>query len=155
MTEPIRKVRVLHCPPAHAFRVFTEHVDVWWPPGHRRMPGSRIVLEGVGPGAELWEIGPDQRLPIGRVFAWSPPDRLELAWFLGAPAGLHTVVDVCFVGHDRGTEVRLEHRDGPRPLPNFGRTAVRFHKGWDHLLEALQVHVLDRPHDSTQPVGVP
>lgn len=140
MSTVRHSVRV-RCPADHAFRVFTERVDQWWPPTHRRLPGGRLVLE-PGPQGRLTEQGPDgTALEIGRVTAWDPPRALGFAWRLGAPADAPTSVTVAFVPQDDATLVEVTHVEGPRPLPDWAGTAQIFVRAWGHVLGAFQQHV--------------
>jgi uncharacterized protein YndB with AHSA1/START domain len=133
-----RHAVTVRCPPDHAFAVFTERVDEWWPPTHRRLPGSRLFFV---PGAEgrLVERGPDStELELGRVTAWEPPARIVLSWLLGAPPGGHTTVEIAFVADEAATRVEVVHREGPVPLPDWSRTVAIFERSWRHVLSSFQ-----------------
>ncbi len=133
----VRKDVFVRCPVAHAFRVFTERVDAWWPGSHRRLTGSRVVLEPLGPEGRLFETDGEKTLEIGFVADWSPPDSVQMGWRLGAPAPLSTVVTISFVAEGEGTRVRVVHVDGVPPLPDFGETARLFDRAWTHVLDAF------------------
>jgi uncharacterized protein YndB with AHSA1/START domain len=131
----------LRCPPAHAFQVFTDRVDGWWPQGHRRIPGSTLRCT-PGRGGALVERGPDGReLILGRVTEWAPPRAIAFEWLLGAPPEAPTSVTVSFEDLDAGTRVTVVHREGARPLPDWSRTVALFERGWNAVLTALQVAV--------------
>lgn len=137
MKEVRHAVRV-RCPVSHAFEVFTARVDAWWPPAHRRLAGSTLVLT-PGPEGALHERGPDgTALEIGRIVAWDPPAALSFAWRLGAPADAPTSVRVTFTAQDDATLVEVVHVDGLRPLPDWAGTAPLFVRGWTHVLAAFQ-----------------
>ncbi|MCB9692369.1 MAG: SRPBCC domain-containing protein [Alphaproteobacteria bacterium] len=136
MSEPVRHDVFVRCPPSHAFRVFTERVDGWWPPSHTRRQG-RVLLEGSDVGAELVERSGDERLPIGRVTLWDPPHAVRFDWFLGARPPACTSVTASFEPDGDGTRVRIVHVDGTPGLPDWSGTARIFDRAWGHLLEAL------------------
>lgn len=137
MSEVRHSVRV-RCPVSHAFAVFTERVDAWWPPTHRRLRGSTLAME-PGPGGQLVERGPDGTiLQLGEITAWEPPGLIGFAWRLGAPPDAPTSVRVRFTPDADATLVEVVHVEGPRPLPDWARTATLFDAAWRHVLAALQ-----------------
>ena len=104
-------------PPAVAFEVFTQEIDLWWRrgPQFRRVGGERalIAIEGREGGRVFESAGagmPAQE--IGRVLAWQPPSRLVFEWRGGnfAP-GERTEVEVRFeAAPGDGTTVTVTHR---------------------------------------------
>ena len=134
----IRHEVLVACPIDHAFAVFTGRIDGWWPRSHRRIPGSRLVLE-VGPDGRLMEIGAGgEEHVLGRVLAWEPPTGLCFSWRLGAPPEAPTLVSIRFIEEGSRTRVQVEHREGPVPLPDWGRTSQVFDRSWRHVLDAFQ-----------------
>jgi hypothetical protein len=126
----------VRCPVDHAFAVFTERVDEWWPPTHRRLVGSRLFFDGQ---ARLVECGPHgTELELGRVTAWEPPTLIALSWFLGAPPGGHTTVEITFAAGSDATRVEVLHREGEVPLPDWNRTVAIFERSWRHVLSSFQ-----------------
>jgi uncharacterized protein YndB with AHSA1/START domain len=145
----VRKEVTVRCSVERAFAVFTEQIDAWWPPGHRRLSASRIVLDPLGPEGRLVETDGEQTLEIGFVSDWTPPDRLQMGWRLGAPAPLFTVVTVHFTPLDGATRVEVIHEDGVPPLPDFPTTARRFDAAWSHVLSALQQFIGANPTEES------
>ncbi|MCH9687076.1 MAG: SRPBCC domain-containing protein [Deltaproteobacteria bacterium] len=103
-------------PPAEAFSVFTEELDVWWKRGPRFRPGrgqhGTLVLE-PGVGGALTEHYQDDSPPymLGRIEAWEPGQRLALRWHDGRFGdALVTQLEIRFEPVAGGTEVLLEHR---------------------------------------------
>ncbi len=47
MTEPVRKSVTVKAPLEHAFKVFTEGFDTWWPRTHHigKFPMKKAILE--------------------------------------------------------------------------------------------------------------
>ncbi|MEZ4320108.1 MAG: SRPBCC domain-containing protein [Myxococcota bacterium] len=136
--EPVRQSVFVRCPVEHAFTVFTERIDGWWPASHRRLQGSRIALEPLGTGGTLVEHADGEALEIGFVTEWNPPASVTLGWRLGAPTGLATSVTISFAEREGGTLVEVVHSDGTPPLPDFPATAVLFTKAWAHVLAAFE-----------------
>lgn len=106
-------------PPAEAFRVFTEEVDLWWRRGRRfrNAPGDAGIV-AIEPrlGGRLFESfdtdGGERVVEMGRVLAWEPPHRLLLRWrAVNFAPHEHTEVEVLFEpGASGGTRVTVTHR---------------------------------------------
>lgn len=72
----------VEAPAGHAFAVFTEQVDAWWPRayGLGATERSDLVLE-PGEGGRWYERGADgAECDWGRVLVWDPPHHLVLSW---------------------------------------------------------------------------
>src|SRR5579862_2868752 len=79
---PVRKSVTVKAGVEHAFRVFTEGFDTWWPRSHHigSAPMKKAVIEGF-PGGRCYNEqvdGPD--CPWGQILTWDPPHRFVLAW---------------------------------------------------------------------------
>jgi hypothetical protein len=113
MIEPIRLSFEVGCPPDHAFRVWTEDIDRWWPPDHT-VTGTddlRVVLE-PRLGGRIYERTPGGiEHDWGEITLWEPPDRLGYLWHLRRDRADATQVEIRFLptDHDR-TLVEIEHR---------------------------------------------
>jgi uncharacterized protein YndB with AHSA1/START domain len=151
----------LAVPPAVAFDVFTQEIDLWWRKGvayraSGRTPGVFTLEPRVG-GRLFEEYEGPAGLRVheaGRVTIWNPPSHLEFEWRGSnfAP-GESTIVEVKFVATDSGgTQVRLVHRgfaalrpDHPvrhgEPVVVFIRT---FGTWWSGLLMAFRDIASDR-----------
>jgi uncharacterized protein YndB with AHSA1/START domain len=114
---PVRKEVVVNAPAAHAFRVFTDGVDRWWPRQHHigKSPLKRAVIE-PRKGGRWYSICEDgSECDIGGVLVWDPPHRLLLSWQITGewkfdPSFL-TEVEVTFTADGPAkTVVVLEHR---------------------------------------------
>jgi uncharacterized protein YndB with AHSA1/START domain len=132
--EPVRKEVTVAASAEHAFRVFTEGVDRWWPRQHHigKSPMARAVIE-PRLGGRWYAISEDgSECDTGKVFAWDPPRRLILGWQITADwqydANFLTEVEITFTAvGPKETVVVLEHRD----LERFGERAVELRKGVD------------------------
>ncbi len=146
------RVRV---PPAEAFAIFTEDLDLWWKRGPRFRPerGAQGSLR-LEPrlGGRLLEAYDDDTAPyiLGRVEVWEPGRRLALRWHDGRfGEALVTEVDIRFEPVEVGTEVLLEHRgfdalpeDHPARDGLVGRDFISMvGVGWADQLVALGAHL--------------
>jgi uncharacterized protein YndB with AHSA1/START domain len=138
VAEPVRKSVHVRAAPQAVFRTFTEHIDRWWPPSHRTLPGSVLSIEPAA-GGQLCERAPSgEERQLGTVLEWDPPNRLVYTWMLGSPPGLHTVVQVRFVAEGDGTRVDVLHTEGTLGA-EFPTRATRFDRAWDTVLAHLVV----------------
>jgi uncharacterized protein YndB with AHSA1/START domain len=136
-----KNIRV-RCSVPHAFRVFTQKIDLWWPSSHRMgAQPSKIEIEGRE-GGRFYSLSADGGLrPMGHVLCWEPPERLTCAWYLGTSAELPTEVDVRFVPEGDHTLVEVVHRE-VHPMEGAWPVKARIYaEGWQSALEALRDHV--------------
>src|SRR5262249_18671717 len=81
----IRKSVVINAPIAHAFKVFTERFDTWWPRSHHigKVEPYTAILE-AREGGRWFERGADgSECEWGRVLVYAPPTRVAVSWHLG------------------------------------------------------------------------
>jgi uncharacterized protein YndB with AHSA1/START domain len=139
----VSKTVTVQAPLEHAFAVFTDGFDRWWPRSHHI--GTADLAEAViepREGGRWYEKGVDgSEGDWGYVLAWEPPHRLVLAWQLteafAYDPDLVTEVEVRFVaeGEDR-TRVSLEHRGLERYGDKVDEMRATFDSdgGWTGLL---------------------
>lgn len=138
---PIVRSVTVKAPPARAFAVFTGSIAKWWPTGQTigARPHVDIIIEPHGGGRWFERSADGVETEWGRVLAWEPPNRLLLAWQIGADfkydASLETEVELTFVAKADGTLVTLEHRN----LERFGAAAesmaTTLGGGWPKFLQ--------------------
>lgn len=135
MAELLVRTIALACPVEHAFAVFTDKIDLWWPRGHRRNREASLRFERDA----LIERAPDGgEWTMGRVTALEPPHHLALDWFPGSP-NAPTSVTVRFAPEGGGTLVTVTHRalsDGAEAI--WSDRVALFIKGWDTVLPAFK-----------------
>ena len=137
MIEPIRLSFELACRPDHAFTVWTERIDRWWPADHTvtGAAGLTVVLEGR-PGGRIFERTADgTEHDWGEVTLWEPPARLGYLWHLRRDRADATEVEIRFI--DRGdatTRVEIEHRGWERLGADGVTWRERNFGGWSTLL---------------------
>ena len=143
--------------PEHAFRVFTEQIDVWW----RRGPNYRIAGKGrsllhLEPrvGGRLFESFESDSGPkvvdTGTITVWEPPSKLVFEWrAVNFAPGEKTEVHVQFEAKPSGTLVTVKHRGWSKlrpdhpvrhglPVPAFIRMMGMW---WAELVTSLREHV--------------
>jgi uncharacterized protein YndB with AHSA1/START domain len=145
--EPtVKRAVTVAVPQAHAFRVFAERFDSWWPRGHHiaAVEMKEAIIEPRA-GGRFYEKGVDgSECSWGRVLAWEPPHRLVLAWHLNAQwqydpdPNSASEVEVTFVAESSTlTRVELEHRGFERHGEGGEtiRQGVGAEQGWGWLLQ--------------------
>jgi uncharacterized protein YndB with AHSA1/START domain len=157
----VRKSVVINAPLAHAFTVFTERFDSWWPRTHHigKVEPFTAVLE-PSEGGRWFERGADgSECDWGRVLVYSPPTRVALSWHLDgnfkydAEPLKASRVEVTF--HDEGngrTRVELVHSQLDRHGAGWEkiRESVGATGGWPLMLSSLKT-LLET--DKALPVG--
>lgn len=145
MLEPILHTITVAREPAAAFTLFCEELGHWWP---REYTWGQDALEAIGieprVGGLCYERGPRGfRCDWGRVLAWEPPDRIEIAWQISPrrepvpdPARASTVT-VRFEPAGAGqTRVTLEHGAFERHGAGAAeyRAALASAQGWPFIM---------------------
>jgi uncharacterized protein YndB with AHSA1/START domain len=134
-TDEIRVEVTVAAPIEHAFAVFTEQVDAWWPRAYGLGAAARtdLVLE-PGEGGRWFERAADgTECDWGRVVVWEPPQHLVLSWQI-APG---------FVPEnnlDRASRVDIRFAaDGPeRTVVTLVHDAFERHgAGWESMRDAV------------------
>ncbi len=101
--------------PARAFTVFTRDIGLWWRPSPLfaftpRDPGVLSFESGEG-GRLISTLAGGKVFEIGRIRAWTPPERLVFSWRQATfAAGQETEVEVRFEAVGGQTRVTVEHR---------------------------------------------
>jgi uncharacterized protein YndB with AHSA1/START domain len=140
---PVKKTLTVAATPQKAFEVFTAGFDRWWPRSHSigEAPLKTAVIEPRRGGRWYGLLENGTEAEWGDVLAWEPPERLLLAWRIGADwkydPDLLTEVEVLFTPEGEGTRVNFEHR----LLENMGaegegaRASFDSEGGWGGLLQ--------------------
>jgi hypothetical protein len=140
----VRTSVTVEVPQRHAFRVFTEEFESWWPRDHHigEVPPEAEVIE-LREGGRIYERAPDgTECDWAKVLAYAPPERFVIGWLLDAEfeydPDLMTEVEIRFIAEGaHATRVELEHRG----LEIFGekaekvRDAIRAPDGWSGILK--------------------
>ena len=149
---PVRKSITVHATVEHAFRVFTEEFDSWWPRSHHigKSPMKRAIVEGRPGGRCYTEQEDGTDCDWGTVVVWEPPHRFVMAWQITGQwqfepeLAKSSEVEVRFTREaDGATRVDLEHRYLHRHGADATaiRTAVDSPNGWGGLLDLFAARV--------------
>jgi uncharacterized protein YndB with AHSA1/START domain len=142
----VRKSITVDASQEHAFKVWTEGFDSWWPRAHHI--GEAEMAEAIiepRTGGRWYERGVDgSECDWGKVLAWDAPHRLMLSWHLDGewaydPDPAHaSEVEVTFTPTGDGTRVELTHRHFERHgvTADALREGVSSDGGWGGLLKA-------------------
>ena len=79
---PVKKSITVKASVEHAFEVFTDGFDSWWPRSHHigKQPMVKAVIETRAGGRCFGREADGTECDWGRVLAWDPPHRFVLAW---------------------------------------------------------------------------
>lgn len=137
MTEPLVLTLEVDCPADHAFAVWTDRIDRWWPADHTvsGRADAQIVLE-PGVGGRIFERTPDgTEHAWGEVTVWDPPHRLGYLWHLRRDRADATEVEIRFVPDgDARTRVEINHHGWERLGADAEVWRDRNRTGWTTLL---------------------
>jgi len=138
MHEPLVHDVTLSCSVDHAFYVFTQKVDLWWPKGHRRYEGSTLHHD-PRVGGQLLEIAMNGDVfVLADVVACDPPHQLVLAWHPGKIAAPTKTVITFTEQGPHNAFVRVTHSEGDADLGDqWEHRAALFARGWTAVLAAL------------------
>ena len=145
---PVSKSVTVKTDAGHAFQVFTEGFDTWWPREHHigKAPMKKAIIEGRVGGRLYTEQTDDTECDWGQILVWEPPVRLVIAWRISPQWQFEpdlartSEVEVRFIPQpDGSTRVDLEHRHFERHGAGWEamRTAVDGAMGWGELLNAF------------------
>ncbi len=146
----------VHATPERAFEAFTRDIALWWRPSALfaftpRDPGVLSFEPGEG-GRLIQTLSNGKVFEIGKVRAWSPPDRLEFGWRQATfAAGQDTEVEVRFEAVGDETRVTVEHRGWDSvPAAHVARHGLpdavflrRHAEWWQGLLSEMNAFMSD------------
>ncbi|MBI3402123.1 MAG: SRPBCC domain-containing protein [Acidobacteria bacterium] len=143
---PVRKSISVKATVEHAFKVYTDGYDTWWPRSHHigKSPMKKAIMEGKAGGRCYSEQVDGTECDWGRVLVWEPPNRIVLAWQITHEWGYKpdlaksSEVEIRFTQEAGGmTRVDLEHRYFERHGAGGAamKTAVDAPNGWSGLLQ--------------------
>ena len=139
---------VVEAPIDHAFKVFTEEIDEWWPPEHHILEAEldEMVFE-PRVGGSICDRGTDgSECRWARVLVYEPPNRVVFSWDISTAWKLEpdparaSEVEVRFVSEAPGrTRVELEHRHIDRHGEGWEamRDGVGHEDGWGLILRGF------------------
>ncbi len=145
----VKKSVVVNASVEHAFKVFTDGYDTWWPRTHHigKSPMTKAIIEAKPGGRCYTEQQDGTECDWGTVLVWEPPHRLMLAWQITHEWGYQpdlaqsSEVDIRFTAEPGGrTRVDLEHRHFERHGAGGDdmRMKVDSPNGWGGLLDLFK-----------------
>jgi uncharacterized protein YndB with AHSA1/START domain len=151
---PVRKSITVKASPEHAFAVFTDDMDSWWPRDHHigKSPMKRVIVEGKVGGRCYTQQMDGTDCDWGSVLTWDPPRRFVMAWRITTKWEYETdlwkssEVEVSFTPlADGSTRVDLEHRHLARHGAGFEgmRGAVDSANGWTGTMARFAARVAE------------
>ncbi len=143
---PVHKTIVVAAAQAHAFDVFINGMDRWWPKTHG-IGSAPIVKQIVEPrkGGRWYSTHEDGSEAVsGHILVWEPPHRVVLSWEISAQwkpdPSVASEVEVRFIAESANrTRVELEHRKF-ESLGEPGGESVRsqVNGGWPGILDLFK-----------------
>lgn len=143
---PVRKTLVVDASQSHAFDVFTNRLDSWWPRGHGigATPVKQSFIEPRKGGRWYTTHEDGSETVVGHMLAWEPPHRILFSWEVSAEwkpdPSVASEVEITFIAESaRTTRVHLEHRNF-EALGKEGGEKMRgsVDGGWPGLLELFK-----------------
>jgi uncharacterized protein YndB with AHSA1/START domain len=134
---PVIKTVTVRCPPATAFRRFTEDLAAWWPLAthHLTDDPQTCALEGRVGGRLFERDKAGVEIVWGIVELWEPPRRLAFTWQVKTPAEQAQRVDVTFKPAAGGTRVELVHSGWEKLGDAAAARRDNYDKGWIRVFE--------------------
>jgi len=134
---PIEMSVNVACGADHAFHLFTEGLDTWWPLATHscgRAEAASCVFEPEVGGRLYERLQDGQEHTWGHVLVFEPPHRVVFTWHPGRPPETAQEVELRFIPAGEQTRVELVHRGWER----FGEGAAEMHgeyiTGWGFVL---------------------
>ena len=140
MADLLTRTISLNCSIDHAFAVFTDKIDLWWPRGHRKHREGVLRLDPRDGGALIDRAPDGSEYTMGAVTAIEPPTRLSLDWFPGSAAA-PTSVEIAFAEAGDGTSITVTHRPLLETTSIWPQRVETFTRGWDSVLPALKSYI--------------
>jgi uncharacterized protein YndB with AHSA1/START domain len=111
VTDPIEVNVRVQCEPGHAFAIWTERIDLWWPRAHSvtKDPDLRVSIEPRVGGRIVERSPAGDEHAWGEILTWDPPRRLAYLWHIYGARGEATRVEVTFAGDAGATVVTIVH----------------------------------------------
>jgi len=143
---PVRKTLLVNASQAHAFDVFTNRLDSWWPKNHGigATPVTQSFIEPRRGGRWYTTHEDGSEIVVGRMLVWEPPHRIVFSWEVSAEwkpdPTVASEVELEFVSEGPSTtRIQLEHRNF-EALGHEGGERMRgsVDGGWPGLLELFK-----------------
>lgn len=133
----IRKSVTVSRPVEHAFRVFTEEIDTWWPLRTHAVDTAQaqtVVMEGREGGRLFERTASGEEHVWGRLTAWEPPNRVAYTWHPGRGEETAQEVVVTFAPEGEGTRVEVRHWGWEKFGDQLDEIVADYNEGWDVVI---------------------
>ena len=134
----VRRSIFVRCTPEHAFHVYTERMNDWYPlEGHSLFddPNGTVVWEGHVGGRVYERSTSGEEGVWGTIVAWDPPNRLTMTWHPGRGEETAQELDISFTAEGDGTRVDVVHSGWERIGPDFRERMAGYQEGWGTVLD--------------------
>ncbi|MEO7965174.1 MAG: SRPBCC family protein [Gemmatimonadaceae bacterium] len=147
MSAAVKREMLVNASRAHAFKVFTDDINRWWPREHHigKSPLKRAVIEPQVSGRWYSICEDDSEIDVGRVQTWDPPNRVVMTWQINGSwqydPNFVTIIDVAFEDvTPTQCRVLFEHRglDAYGPASDAVRMMFEAPNGWGETLSHFQ-----------------
>jgi uncharacterized protein YndB with AHSA1/START domain len=140
----VSKSVTVRCPVEHAWTVFTQRFDLWWPKNHKigKADFATAIVEERD-GGRWYQRGVDgSECEWGRVLVYRAPKKLVLAWHIDVsysydPDPAHASrVEVTF--HDLGdgkTRVDMVHSELEKHGAGWQKLRESLARGWSAIFD--------------------
>jgi uncharacterized protein YndB with AHSA1/START domain len=154
--DPVTKSIVVDCPVSHAFDVFTNRFNLWWPRSHHigKADLEKAIIEPREGGRWYERCVDGSECEWGKVLVWAPPGRVALAWHLTAEYAFDpdparaSRVEVTFKDDGGKTRVELVHEGFDKHANGKAvRDSVASKAGWSDIIDAFGAAATRRPAD--------
>ena len=145
---PVKKTITVNASQQHAFDVFTNGIDRWWPKSHSigEGPALKVIIEPRQGGRWYSSHENGSEAVNGHVLHWEPPGLLVLSWEISAQwkpdARMQSEIELRFIAQGpKTTRVELLHQKFETMGEEDGkamRGMVDSPGGWSGLLEAFK-----------------
>ena len=133
----LRKSIAIACPAEHAFRVFTERMNDWWPfEGHSIFDGDAAIVWESQVGGRVYErsSGGEEGL-WGTIVSWDPPHSFAMTWHPGRGEETAQELAVSFTEEGGRTRVDLVHTGWERVGADAAERMSSYDGGWGTVLD--------------------
>jgi uncharacterized protein YndB with AHSA1/START domain len=134
---PVVKAVTVRCPPATAFRRFTEDLAAWWPLATHHIADDPLscAMEGRVGGRVLERDKRGAEKVWGIIEQWDPPRRLAFTWQVNLPVEQAQRIEVTFTPASGGTRVELVHSGWEKLGDAAAARRDNYDKGWVRVFE--------------------
>lgn len=143
---PVRKTITVAASQAHAFDVFTNGLDRWWPKKHSigSAPLVKSIIEPKVGGRWYSQHEDGTEAVVGHMKVWEPPSRIVFSWEINAQwkpdPKMGSEVEVRFIAEGpKTTRVELVHHKF-ETMGEAAGTSMRnsVENGWVPIMDLFQ-----------------